>query len=146
MMKDADVLTLKAFLAALCQQRSPLSDTIKEKLADIAQSLETRIGELHDLAISIPALKIPYESARLWLTDTAAKEKIGLKFLPADNADDDNNRETPNLTRDIQDFIAQMECTIATIEAKLDRTQLEQTAQILSDPNPVNSAKNKYGV
>ena len=146
MMKDADVLTLKAFLAALCQQRSPLSDTIKEKLADIAQSLETRIGELHDLAISIPALKIPYESARLLLTDTAAKEKIGLKFLPADNADDDNNREIPNHTRDIQDFIAQMKSTLATIEAKLDRTKLNKTAQILSDPNPVNSAKNKYGV
>ncbi len=146
MMKDADILTLKAFLAALCQQRSPLSDTIEEKLADIAQSLETRIGELHDLAISIPALKIPYESARLLLTDTAAKEKIGLKFLPADNADDDNNRETPNITRNIQDIIAQMECTLATIEAKFDRTKLDQTAQILSDPNPVNSAKNKYGV
>lgn len=146
MIKDADVLILKAFLAALCQQRSPLSDTIKIKLADIAQSLETRIGELHDLAISIPALKIPYESARLLLTDTAAKEKIGLKFLPADNAEDDNNRETPNITRDIQDFIAQMEYTIATIEAKLDRTQVEETAQIISAPNPVTSAKNKYGI
>lgn len=145
MMKDADVLILKAFLAALCQQRSPLSDTLKEQLADIAQSLETRIGELNDVAIANPPLKIPYKNARLWLTSTAAERQKGLKFLPLDNADDDNNQETSNSTRNIQDYIIQMAGIIERIESKLEQNKVEQESRILVEPDPVNSAKNKYG-
>jgi hypothetical protein len=145
MMKDADVLTLKAFLAALCQQRSPLSDTIKGKLADIARSPETRIGELDDVAIANPPLKIPYKNARLWLTSTAAERQKGLKILPLDNADDDNNQETSNSTRNIQEYIVQMAGIIERIESQLEQNQIDQEARILVEPDPVNSAKNKYG-
>ena len=138
-MKDADALILKAFLAALCQQPSPLSQAVTMQLQDIAPSLETRILDLHDLAMNSPVLAQPYQEARRWLTSTAAERGMGLKFLPADAADDDNNRETDNITRDTRSAIEQTKQVFAAIEAKLD-----QAAQVIGAPNPVQAAQQTF--
>ncbi|GAB4209297.1 MAG: hypothetical protein Fur006_68940 [Coleofasciculaceae cyanobacterium] len=138
-MKDADALTLKAFLAALCQQPSPLSPAVTMQLQDIAPSLETRILDLHDLAINNPVLTQPYQEARRWLTSTAAERGMGLNFTPADAADDENNRETDNITRDTRSAIEQTKQVFAVIEAKLD-----QAAQVIGAPNPVQAAQQTF--
>jgi hypothetical protein len=138
-MKDADALTLKAFLAALCQQRSPLSEEIRLQLREISQSLETRIMDLHDLAIATPTLAAPYRDARRWLTSTAAERGMGLKFLPAYEADDDDNRETDNITRDARSALEKTKQIFAAIEA-----EYEQAPQVLSDPNPVQAAIQRF--
>lgn len=138
-MRDADTLILKAFLAALYQQHSPLSEEVTIQLQEITQSLETRILDLHDLAINSPALAEPYRDARRWLTSTAAERGMGLKFLPTDAVDDDDNRETPNISRNVQSAIEQTKQVFAAIEAKLP-----QASQVLSAPNPVQAAKQTF--
>lgn len=138
-MKDADALILKAFLAALCQQPSPLSEEITIQLQDIAQSLEARILDLDDLARSTPVLAESYKQSRRWLASTAAERGMGLKFLPADAAGDDNNREIDNITRDTRSAIEQTQQVFAAIDAKLS-----QAPQVLSAPNPVQAAKQTF--
>lgn len=138
-MKDADTLTLKAFLAALYQQRAPLSEATNRQLRTIAPSWETCILDLHDLAVNTPALAEPYKDARRWLNSSAAERGMGLKFLPADETGDDKNRETPNITRDARSALEKTEQVFAAIEAKL-----EQTSQVLSAPNPVQAAKQTF--
>jgi hypothetical protein len=138
-MKDADALILKAFLAALCQQSSPLSEEVTIQLQDIAQSLEVRVSDLHDLANSTPVLTESYKQSRRWLTSTAAERGMGLKFLPADATDDDDEGETDNITRDTRSAIEKTKQVFAAIEAKF-----EQAPQVLSNPNPVQAAKQTF--
>lgn len=138
-MKDADALILKAFLAALCQQQSPLPQEVTIQLQDIAQSLEARLLDLHDLAIRSPILAEPYKQSRRWLTSTAAERGMGLKFLLADAVDDNNNQETDNITRDTQSAIEKTQQVFAAIDAKLS-----QASQVLSAPNPVQAAKQTF--
>jgi hypothetical protein len=138
-MKDAEALILKAFLAALCQQPSPLSEEITIQLRDIAQSLEARILDLDDLAKSTPVLAESYKQSRRWLTSTAAERGMGLKFLPADAVDDNNNQETDNITPDTRSAIEKTQEVFAAIDAKLS-----QASQVLSAPNPVQAAKQTF--
>lgn len=138
-MKDAEILILKAFLAALYQQQSPLSDNIKKQLAIIAQSLESRISDLDDLAINTPTLATPYENAHQDFTSIAAEQSMGKKHLPADDTDDDDSQETPNITRDISNEIEERQRIIAAIDAKY-----EQAPQILSASDPVEAAKQEF--
>jgi hypothetical protein len=138
-MKDADALILKAFLAALCQQPSPLSEEVTIQLRDIAQTLEARILDLDDLAKSTPVLAESYKQSRRWLASTAAERGMGLKFLPADAAGDDNNREIDNITRDTRSAIEQTQQVFSAIDAKLS-----QAPQVLSASNPVQAAKQTF--
>jgi len=138
-MKDADALILKAFLAALCQQPSPLSQEVTIQLRDIAQTLEARILDLDDLAKSTPVLAESYKQSRRWLASTAAERGMGLKFLPADAAGDDNNREIDNITRDTRSAIEQTQQVFSAIDAKLS-----QAPQVLSASNPVQAAKQTF--
>ncbi len=138
-LKDAEALTLKAFLAALSQQRSPISDKVKAKLGEIAQSLETRVMDLHDLAIATPTLETPYKNARLCLASTAAERSKGP--LPADDSEDDDNdnKETDNITRDSRSAIEEMKRVLATIDSKFN-----QAARVLSAPDPVQAAQQEF--
>ncbi|HEY9603677.1 MAG TPA: hypothetical protein V6C85_18820 [Allocoleopsis sp.] len=164
-MKDADTLILKAFLAALCQQPSPLPEEVTIQLRDIAQSWETRILDLHDLAISTPVLAEPYQQSRRWLSSTAAERGMGLKFLPDDEPKPDN-QEIGNISRDIGSAIKQTNLFFATLEADLNNPEtpkisrdtqiaiqktnlffaaleakLSQAFQVLIAPNPVEKAQ-----
>ncbi|NEO30712.1 MAG: hypothetical protein F6K36_09820 [Symploca sp. SIO3C6] len=138
-MKDTEALILKAFLAALYQQRSPLSDNIKEQLSKIAQSLESQILDLHYLAINTTTLATPYKNARLLFTSTAAERGMGKKFLPADDTDDYDSQETPNITRDVGNDIEEMERFMAAIDDKY-----EQASEIISASDPVQAAQQKF--
>ncbi|NES22949.1 MAG: hypothetical protein F6K41_29525 [Symploca sp. SIO3E6] len=124
-MKDSESLILKAFLAALCQQRSPLPDKVQAKLGEITQSLETKVMDLHNLAISTPSLKNLYKNSRLWLTSTTAEQTKGLKFLPADNHEDEDNEEIANVIRDT-------------------RSSVEQMKQVLAAPDSVQAARKLF--
>ncbi|NEO99601.1 MAG: hypothetical protein F6K58_13165 [Symploca sp. SIO2E9] len=138
-MKDSQALILKAFLAALYQQRSPLSDNIKEQLSKIAQSLESHILDLHDLAINTSTLATPYKNARLWFTSSASERGMGKKFLPADDTDDDDSQETPNITTDVSNEIEETARVMAAIDAKY-----EQASKVLSASDPVQAAKQEF--
>ena len=138
-MKDLEKLILKAFLTALSQQRSPLPDTVQVKLGEIAQSLDTKVIELKNLATNTPRLTNYYENTYLWLTSTAAERVAGLKFLPADNHEDDDSGEIYNTTRDTRDSIEEMKQIVAEIEDKF-----EQAPQVLAAPNPVQAARNLF--
>ena len=108
-MKDAETLILKAFLVSLYQQQSPLPQDVLVQLKDIAQSLETRILELHDLAINTPTLADAYQNARLQLASTAAKRGMGIKNLKYWSASDPQSSgrstEGDNVTPDAQEII-----------------------------------------
>ena len=100
-MNDSEALTLQAFLAALIKQQEPLSDEAQAQLEEIAQSLETRVMELHDLALSTTTLAESYQNARDQLISTAAERGLGLEFLPNrfDNTEENNNRDIDNILR-----------------------------------------------
>ena len=124
-MKDSEALILKAFLAALCQQRAPLPEQVQAKLGEITQSLNTKIMDLHNLAISTPSLENLYKNSRLWLTSTTAERAKGLKFLPADNHEDEDDEEIANVIRDT-------------------RSSIEQMKQVLAAPDSVQAARKLF--
>lgn len=136
-MKDTEKLTLEAFLFALSQQNSSLPNQTTSSMQEIAESLERRVMDLHDLALEIPTLKNPYKKARRWLTTRAAERGKGLDFLPATDDGGASDRETPNITRDVRSEIEKMEQVLAEIEEKLDRA-----TSILAAENPVQAAQN----
>ena len=138
-MKDTEKLTLEAFLFALSQQNSPLPERMANSMQEIAESLESRVMDLHDLALEITALKEPYKKARRWLTTRAAERGMGLDFLPATDDGGASDRETPNLTRDVRSDIEKMQQPLAEIEAKLDRAP-----SILAAANPVQAARSTF--
>ncbi|NEQ70265.1 MAG: hypothetical protein F6K21_33200 [Symploca sp. SIO2D2] len=138
-MKDTDKLILKAFLAALSQQRSPLPDTVQAKLGEITQSLETKVTELENLATNTPSLNNSYENAHFLLTYPEATRGVGLKNLPAENYEDNDSQETSNTTRDTRDAIEEMKKVVAEIENKF-----EQAPQVLAAPDPVKAARKLF--
>jgi hypothetical protein len=140
-MKDADTLILKAFMASLYQQQSPLPQDILVQLNDIAQSLEARILELHDLAKSTPVLASFYQNARSQFVFSAAERGMGTKNLPADDTEDDDFREQMNITPDASSSIEEMEKIIDKIDAQYSE---ESCKKILLSPNPVTAVKNIF--
>jgi hypothetical protein len=138
-MKDTEKLTLKAFLFALSQQNSPLPDKATSSMQEIAESLESRIMDLDDLALELTALKEPYKKARRWLTTRAAERGMGLDFLPATDDGGASDRETPNITRDVRSEIEKMEQLLAEIDAKIERAP-----SILAAVNPVRAAQSTF--
>jgi len=138
-MKNTDKLILKAFLVALSQQRSPLPDTVQAKLGEITQSLETKVQELDNLATNTPSLNNFYINAHILLTHPETTRGVGLKFLPAENHEDNDSKETSNTTIDTRDAIEAMKQVVAEIEKKF-----EQAPQVLAAPDPVKSARNLF--
>ena len=139
-MKDSESLILYSFLFALSQQRHPLPATVMNKMQDIAQSLETRVIELYDLAIATPQLTASYKNAYRWLTATAAERGMGLAFMPAPD-DETDDKEQSNLSADVGSYVQEMQTVLAAIEQRLDT---QKAVQILSAPNPPNAAQREF--
>ncbi len=125
-MKDAETLILQAFLASLYQQQSPLPQEFHIKLREIAQSLEARILELHDLAINTPTLANSYRQARQQLSSTAAERGMGIKHLKYWSASDPQNSgrstEGDNVTPDAQEAIKILKKAIENNQKKYDES------------------------
>lgn len=140
-MKDGEVLIIKAFLAALYQQSSLLPEKIQIQLQKIAQSLETQVMNLDEIALNTPTLKVPYENAFLWLTSSAAERLKGLDYLPADDTEDESSAELTNITPKINSSKESIEEVIAKIDAKYSQTS---SKNILNSSNPVIAVQNLY--
>lgn len=136
-MKDSESLILYSFLFALSQQHEALPATVVAKIQEIAQSLETRVTELYDLAIATAQLTSDYQNAYRWLTSTAAERGLGLNFPPAkDEATSD--KEQLNISADIGPSVTEMQRVLLAIEQRID----PQTAgQILSGANPTTAVQ-----
>lgn len=99
-MKDGDLLTLKAFIAAYeANDRPPIPE-----LAEIRANLDQRVKELHKIACNHAQLRDDYEKARVLLTSAAGERKAGLYVVactsipPFGNGGDDG-KEVENLLR-----------------------------------------------
>ncbi|MGK7877329.1 MAG: hypothetical protein AB4426_29735 [Xenococcaceae cyanobacterium] len=138
-MKDAEARIIKAFLAALSQERSPLSEEVREKLVGIAQSLETRVMDLHALALSIPTLATSYKDARLLLIATAAERDKTGRILPDIEDEDESEGEIINIMRDTRSEVKQLKRILETIDSKFDRAP-----QVLSSSDPVQAAREEF--
>jgi hypothetical protein len=125
-MKDTDKIILKAFLAALSQQQSPLSDEVKSQLADIAQSLDNRVRELDAIANNNLSLKPFYLAAYDNLVGEGSERAKGLDSIPAKPSESDTGREISNITR------------------KVNVEDLEKVLEILAAANPITAAKQAF--
>jgi hypothetical protein len=140
-MKYSETLIIKAFLAALIKQQSPLPAAIEQQLTEIAQSLPTKLGELDKLAENIPELKIPYEAAYLCFSLEEAERNKGLDFLPSAEGDEDSSLEMDNITLDTRQIVLQMKEVLDKIEEKFNE---KEAAQILASSNSVQATKQKF--
>lgn len=138
-MKDAEAQILKAFLYAVWQQTEALPESVLQKMQAIAASLDTRVVELNDLAVAVPALEFPYRTAYRWLTANAAERGMGLDFLPAKPSGSVATGENPNIVRDVRSHLEEMQNVLALVDQKLD-----QAPRILKSPNPSNTAKQEF--
>lgn len=127
-MRDADKIILKAFLAALSQQQSPLSEEVKSQLAAIAQSLENRVGELDAIAKNIPTLQPVYLNAIDSLQPANSERTKGLDTLPAQPDESDIGKEISNITRNVS----------------VD--ELEKIVAILTSDNPAAAARKTFNL
>jgi len=138
-MKDAEAQILKAFLYALAQQTEALPESVLQQMQAISDSLDTRVVELNDLAVAVPALEFPYKTAYRWLTANAAERGMGLDFLPAKPDASTTTGESPNIVRDVRPHLEEMQNVLALIDQKLD-----QAPRILKSPNPSKTAQQEF--
>lgn len=94
MLKDSQLLTLKAFLAAYAVGDRP---DIPE-LAAIRADLAHRVGELEAIARQHPQLSANYQQARQLLTDAANTRKAGTYAIP-EPPPNDTSTDVENLAR-----------------------------------------------
>ena len=133
-MNDSDKLVVKAFLYALSQQKTQLSEEVQAKIGAIFASLETQFSKLHNLALKTSSLKNAYHNAELWLNATVAERRRGLKFLPLYDPHDDGRGEMANITDDPTKAIAQMEKILEIIDRNPNEAIKTQ-----SQPNPIQA-------
>lgn len=139
-MKDTEVIIVQAFMAALCQQRKPLSHDIQVQLAEIGQSLETRVSKLVTLAKKTPALTNLYYNAFDLLTEQAAQRGMGMDFLPGDATGEKVGIGMDNITPDVSKDIKDINQLLAAIEARFDRR-----SEVLRAPDSVQAAQEIFG-
>jgi len=122
MIDDAELITIEAFIIALYQQREPLPEGVSAEIADIAESLETRVIDLHNLAIKTPALTAPYQEASRRLDSQAAERGMGLDRLKfwseSDPQSSGSSTEGDNVTPDARDNIERLEKAVEKIKQK----------------------------
>ncbi|MDB9314106.1 hypothetical protein PN462_13425 [Spirulina sp. CS-785/01] len=109
-MRDIELLTLKAFLAALDSQ-PPLSEEEKQTIQDIFADLENRVGELHKFAHNSPNLQTPYKTCRQWLSQKAAERGVGTFALP-DSTPEVRPLERENLVRPLTELDTMQETEV----------------------------------
>ncbi|MFB2968093.1 hypothetical protein ACE1CD_03915 [Aerosakkonema sp. BLCC-F183] len=122
-MKPSAKLTLKAFLVALYQQNSPLSESQTTKLHQIAAAISDNIAQLDTLAKSDSIFNEYYQKNRQALLNPAAVQKQGLK-PNVNEAAENRAKEIENISRDLN-----------------DEELLEITQKVLTSPDPVKAAQ-----
>ena len=68
-MEPLDVITLKAFLAALMRLDDSLPAALQKQLNEIAEAFPSKVFELHSLAKSYSPLELEYKDARIALQE-----------------------------------------------------------------------------
>ena len=99
-MKDTHKIVIQAFLIALYQQEESLSDQTQQQINYIAQSLETSIPELDNLATSDSTLSRAYGQAYAQLSSDAGERRMGVEAIPKYDPKDDIYYDTDNMSRD----------------------------------------------
>ena len=132
-MNPADILILEAFLFAVSQQPQELPSNIEIKINEIARSLETRIMDLHYLAIATPTLEQSYREGQKQLIAISSERTKG---PPNYNPQYNRTNEIANATPEIK------EADIAA-NRTLDRISKEyqQGHKLLTKPNFVDKIK-----
>lgn len=122
-MKPSAKITLKAFLVALYQQNSPLSEAQTTNLHQIAAAISDNIAQLDTLAKSDSTFNEYYQKNRQALLNPAAVQKQGLK-PNVNEAAENRTTEIGNNVRDLN-----------------DDELLEIAQKVLTAPDPVNAAR-----
>jgi hypothetical protein len=126
-MQNSKALTLKAFLAALTQQKSPLETSVQEDLRQIALSLPTSIPVLNALATNVLSLTGPYKEAYNWLSTTNGE-----------------GRRKTGVSEDISSYLFHLE-SLQDILFILERTDNEKmlidSTHIFTASDPVKAAR-----
>lgn len=94
-MKQADEITLKAFLIAVEETYQTLPETELIKLQAIADNIEDNLGKLDTIVESNPELDAVYQEIRILLQDGYNKRNKG-GFPKIDQDAEQDNTEIPN--------------------------------------------------
>lgn len=122
-MKPSAKITLKAYLVALYQQNSPLSESQTAELHQIAAAISDNIAQLDTLAKSDSTFNEYYQKNRQTLLNPAAVQKQGLK-PKVNEAAENRAQEIENISVDLN-----------------DEELLEITQKVLTAPDPVKAAR-----
>lgn len=140
-MKDAEADILKAFIAALTQQKEPLPAAVQNELNSLGKTFNT--DKIESIAEKHAPLLSSYEAAHKWLVEHSSTRNKGKDFLPSSSSEKDNtsNTEIDNASSDIQDLKSLPEI-LAKIEERLDHKNLVTLgSEIFNTSDPVQSAK-----
>ncbi|MGB7486824.1 MAG: hypothetical protein WA901_11580 [Phormidesmis sp.] len=140
-MKDVELLVLKSFVYAVMRQKT-LPDPLWEKIRSIAESLDTRVDELGDLAEASPLLAPDFDYAYSALTSSAAERGMGLSSVPPDHDDTGPAHEPSNIVSapERYEFKEDRE-TLKTVTNRIDEANSQAVQQALSSKNPIQSLR-----
>ncbi|MEO0406003.1 MAG: hypothetical protein AAF289_01505 [Cyanobacteria bacterium P01_A01_bin.135] len=135
-MTDNETQILRAFFYALFQQQTALPSAVTAKMAEIAQTLNTRVAELDTLAMATPSLEGPYEYAFDWLVNGpgGAAERSMSGWARPGEIDKVEPSGRQNVARDASDYLQEIDQVLPMISKKLD-----YPAQVLTASDPVEA-------
>ncbi|WP_449417792.1 hypothetical protein [Phormidium nigroviride] len=144
-MTDTEADILKAFIAALTQQKEPLPTDVQKELNSLGKTLNT--DELDTIAKKYPPLLNSYEKAHKLLVEKSSTRNKGKDFVPDSRSEKDNtnNTEIDNLSSDIQD-LKSLQKILAKIEEEIERENNLATllSKIFNASNAVQSAQDIF--
>ena len=140
-MKDYEAVTLKAFLAALANQSTPLAAEVQTQLNQIGANHDQHITELDAIARQNPDLKEPYKAARK-LLDSPQERNKGRASSPDPTIEKQNleNTQLENISQ-LRESTS-LENLVQKLEKVDDQKLSEITTSILESANSVTSAQN----
>ncbi len=144
-MKDTEADILKAFIAALTQQKEPLPTDVQKELNSLSETLNT--DELDIIAKKYPPLLDSYEKAHSLLVEKSNTLRKGKDFVPDSSSEKDrtSNTEIDNASSDIHDLKSLPEI-LAKIEERLNNNENLATlsSEIFNAPDAVQSAQDIF--
>lgn len=141
-MKDTEADILKAFIAALTQQKEPLPAAVQNELNSLSETLNT--DQIDSIAMKHQPLKTSYEAAYNLLVEPSKTRNKGKDFVPDSSSEKDrtSNIEIDNASSDIHDLKSLPEI-LAKIEERLNNNENLATlsSEIFNAPDAVQSAQ-----
>jgi len=137
--QDQEAVTLKAFLAALATQSTPLAAEIQTKLNQYSANHDQHITDLDAIARQNPDLREPYLTARK-LLDAFPERNRGLDFTPNPSAEKQNPESGAIDNTSQLHSSTPLEALLQELEKTDDKNLSKITTSVLESANSVEAA------